>query len=114
MSRFRSAAANKALKSDMVSLMPTPFLALAAPRDFAVGAGTVEAVAKLLTTVRTSGKNQSALNRHPCSKLAVCQRRRRRCRENVQSAIGGVRNLVIPEQCVGPLIHDDARSGKNS
>ncbi|WP_310202738.1 hypothetical protein [Paenarthrobacter nitroguajacolicus] len=44
----------------MVSLMLTPFLARAAPSDLAAGAGTVELAASEVTTVRTSGRNQSA------------------------------------------------------
>ncbi|MBM7792073.1 hypothetical protein OHC50_06230 [Paenarthrobacter ilicis] len=45
--------------------MLTPFRALAAPRDLAVGAGIVESTVNDATTVRTSGRNQSALKRHP-------------------------------------------------
>ncbi|MFJ6452757.1 hypothetical protein [Paenarthrobacter sp. NPDC091669] len=45
--------------------MLTPFLARAAPSDFAAGAGTDALAASDVTTVRTSGKNQSAWNRQP-------------------------------------------------
>ncbi|YCH06040.1 hypothetical protein ACTAQJ_12965 [Arthrobacter sp. alpha11c] len=49
----------------MVSLIPTPFRARAAPKDLAVGGGTLARVASDVTTVRTSGRNQSAGNRQP-------------------------------------------------
>lgn len=92
----------------MVSLIPTPFLALAAPSSFAVGAGTLDRVVKDVTTVRTSGSSQSDLNRHPCWKLVVCHLRNRRCRENVHSAIAFVRE-VISKECGFSANHDDGR-----
>ncbi|MET3368161.1 UNVERIFIED_CONTAM: hypothetical protein ABIE34_001394 [Jeotgalibacillus campisalis] len=49
----------------MASLIPTPFVARAAPSNFALHAGIAVPVASDVTIVRTSGTNQSARKRHP-------------------------------------------------